>query len=370
MTRGSWSARVLADLRGHFIPPYVGRHKAINYDEYNEYNDFPLELTGGLPHNEIAEGFSLELGIMDIILAITIAWVSALAGTGIAYSLLEKRLNIQEQRHRSRTRQEIEEVERTYTQRMQNRIDSLKSQYETQIQQLKVSLGGQATESLIPSEGEVSLTEVSLTEVTLANEGTSPGVLVQSPEVQSPETQSPETQSPETIAIADQPEVNLEEGEHSHESLTMQDSVPSAVENDRPQDSPAIVSSLYAFSFKDLATLSHPSSIETRIILVEQILEILTAQEPLEIPSRPLIHVLIALSRDTEPRLRELAIRSLAQIRSPLTLPTLRRGLRDADSRVIKAAHQALEPWRAKAKVTPKITKALRSAQRLVKAKR
>ena len=362
MTRGSWSARVLADLRGHFIPPYVGRHKAINYDEYN---DFPLELTGGLPHNEIAEGFSLELGIMDIILAITIAWVSALAGTGIAYSLLEKRLNIQEQRHRSRTRQEIEEVERTYTQRMQNRIDSLKSQYETQIQQLKVSLGGQATESLIPSEGEVSLTEVSLTEATLANEGTSPGVLVQSPEVP-----SPETQSPETIAIADQPEVNLEEGEHSHESLAMQDSVPSAVENDRPQDSPAIVSSLYAFSFKDLATLSHPSSIETRIILVEQILEILTAQEPLEIPSRPLIHVLIALSRDTEPRLRELAIRSLAQIRSPLTLPTLRRGLRDADSRVIKAAHQALEPWRAKAKVTPKITKALRSAQRLVKAKR
>ena len=362
MTRGSWSARVLADLRGHFIPPYVGRHKAINYDEYN---DFPLELTGGLPHNEIAEGFSLELGIMDIILAITIAWVSALAGTGIAYSLLEKRLNIQEQRHRSRTRQEIEEVERTYTQRMQNRIDSLKSQYETQIQQLKVSLGGQATESLIPSEGEVSLTEVSLTEVSLTNEGTSPGVLVQSPEVP-----SPETQSPETIAIADQPEVNLEEGEHSHESLTMQDSVPSAVENDRPQDSPAIVSSLYAFSFKDLATLSHPSSIETRIILVEQILEILTAQEPLEIPSRPLIHVLIALSRDTEPRLRELAIRSLAQIRSPLTLPTLRRGLRDADSRVIKAAHQALEPWRAKAKVTPKITKALRSAQRLVKAKR
>ena len=302
---------------------------------------------------------------MDIILAITIAWVSALAGTGIAYSLLEKRLNIQEQRHRSRTRQEIEEVERTYTQRMQNRIDSLKSQYETQIQQLKVSLGGQATESLIPSEGEVSLTEVSLTEVSLTNEGTSPGVLVQSPEVP-----SPETQSPETIAIADQPEVNLEEGEHSHESLTMQDSVPSAVENDRPQDSPAIVSSLYAFSFKDLATLSHPSSIETRIILVEQILEILTAQEPLEIPSRPLIHVLIALSRDTEPRLRELAIRSLAQIRSPLTLPTLRRGLRDADSRVIKAAHQALEPWRAKAKVTPKITKALRSAQRLVKAKR
>ena len=297
---------------------------------------------------------------MDIILAITIAWVSALAGTGIAYSLLEKRLNIQEQRHRSRTRQEIEEVERTYTQRMQNRIDSLKSQYETQIQQLKVSLGGQATESLIPSEREVSLTEA-----TLANEGTSPGVLVQSPEVQ-----SPETQSPETIAIADQPEVNLEEGEHSHESLAMQDSVPSAVENDRPQDSPAIVSSLYAFSFKDLATLSHPSSIETRIILVEQILEILTAQEPLEIPSRPLIHVLIALSRDTEPRLRELAIRSLAQIRSPLTLPTLRRGLRDADSRVIKAAHQALEPWRAKAKVTPKITKALRSAQRLVKAKR
>ena len=144
----------------------------------------------------------------------------------------------------------------------------------------------------------------------------------------------------------------------------------SVVDNDRPQDSPAIVSSLYAFSFKDLATLSHPSSIETRIILVEQILEILTAQEPLEIPSRPLIHVLIALSRDTEPRLRELAIRSLAQIRSPLTLPTLRRGLRDADSRVIKAAHQALEPWRAKAKVTPKITKALRSAQRLVKAKR
>jgi len=365
---------------------------------------------------------------MDIILAVTIAWISALAGTGVAYSLLEKRLNIQEQRHRARTRQEIEEVERTYNQRMQNRIDSLKSQYETQIQQLKISLGGQGTDSTIASEGAATL-----------DVGTSPEVLMQSPELQ-----NPEIQSLETIAIADQPEVSLEEGEQSHESLTTQDSVPSmdtleisavdpeesieaetlipgsqealdqhslsadspdssestglaesadiseptetistetiasfapgadssVVDNDRPQDSPAIVSSLYAFSVKDLATLSHPSSIETRIILAEQILEILTAQQPLEIPSRPLIHALIALSRDTEPRLRELAMRSLAQIRSPLTLPTLRRGLRDADSRVIKAAHQALEPWRAKAKVTPKITKALRSGQRLVKAKR
>lgn len=339
---------------------------------------------------------------MDIILAVTIAWISALAGTGVAYSLLEKRLNIQEQRHRSRTRQEIEEVERTYTQRMQNRIDSLKSQYETQIQQLKVSLGGQATESLIPSEGEATLTEATLTEVSLEEGEQSHESLTTQDSVPSMDTLEISAVDPEESIeaetlipgsqealdqhslSADSPDssestglaesADISEPTETISTETIASFAPGAdssvVDNDRPQDSPAIVSSLYAFSFKDLATLSHPSSIETRIILVEQILEILTAQEPLEIPSRPLIHVLIALSRDTEPRLRELAIRSLAQIRSPLTLPTLRRGLRDADSRVIKAAHQALEPWRAKAKVTPKITKALRSAQRLVKAKR
>ena len=319
---------------------------------------------------------------MDIILAITIAWVSALAGTGVAYSLLEKRLNIQEQRHRSRTRQEIEEVERTYTQRMQNRIDSLKSQYETQIQQLKASLGAIPAAPLTGSEPDATVADD-------ADDADIPTVAdnVDNADVATvPEAPVP---SPETIAIPKEPEVNFEEGDKSLEFLTMPDSVPSIatpaisevdpegsleaatiIEGFEEPDSAAIVSSLHAFSLADLAALFHPSSLETRIILAEQILEVLTAQQPLGIPSRPLIQALAALSRETEPQLRELAIRSLAQIRSPLTLPSLRRGLRDADPRVVKAAHQALEPWRAKAKVTPKITKAFRSAQRFAKAKR
>ncbi|MFZ9739484.1 MAG: hypothetical protein ACO3EZ_15905, partial [Prochlorotrichaceae cyanobacterium] len=73
---------------------------------------------------------------MSIILAIVIGLIALLAGVGMAYSLLEHRLNVQEQRHRTRTRRDIEEVERSYTERMQQRIDALKSQYETQIQQL------------------------------------------------------------------------------------------------------------------------------------------------------------------------------------------------------------------------------------------
>ena len=99
---------------------------------------------------------------MNIVLAIVIGIIAFLAGIGLAYSLLENRLNVQEQRHRARTRRDIEDLERVSADRMQKRIDALKSQYETQIQQLTQQLeSAQAVQSSGIVEPEVvsSLTE-------------------------------------------------------------------------------------------------------------------------------------------------------------------------------------------------------------------
>ena len=332
---------------------------------------------------------------MNIVLGIGIALIFFLAGIAVAYSLIEKRLNIQEQRHRSRTRREIEEVERKYTERMQNRIDALKSQYETQIQQLKANLDSpvaspdevpslenpeaspiEPEESPSPALTLDSLKTIAFSEAETTIDFDSEEEPIAEPDVPSPSEPEPppdqselevesEFKSTSTIALepASDPESSIDHhpdilpvtaAQPSNPFPTIEQAPAEFTPTDDCPTNEAIVSSLQAFTLADLATLAYPAAGEIRTTLAEQLLGVCTAQRPLDLPLRPLIQSLTSLSRDPDPRLRQLSLQTLSQVRSPLVLPTLRRGLRDVDSDVVKAAHQGLEAWKFRAKVSPK----------------
>jgi len=341
---------------------------------------------------------------MSIVLAIVIGIIAFLAGIGLAYSLLENRLNAQEQRHRARTRRDIEDLERVSADRMQKRIDALKSQYETQIQQLTQQLeSAQAVQSSGIVEPEVvsSLTET-IVEPELEPEPTPEPELEPEPIVETPEVVSslpepivePEPISePEPETIVDTPEVvsslteTIVEPAVEAESVLEPEPEPIA-ETPEPEVPPVLATPTYEelpttlefsdidtpsepellpvtpspvtiapptpeITLEDLKTIPYSPLLETHIQLAKNLLTLLQNQPHIELSKPLLIQVLKRFSQDPSPQLRELAVLCLSNIRSPLVVPLLRQRLRDTDVVVIKAANQALEPWRTHGKVKP-----------------
>ena len=68
------------------------------------------------------------------------------------------------------------------------------------------------------------------------------------------------------------------------------------------------------------------------------------------------------LSRDLDPQVRYAAIVGLGQVKSPKVLPFLRRGLRDSDGVVVKAASGAIDRFRSTAKAKPAKVKIAKKA--------
>ena len=354
---------------------------------------------------------------MNIVLAIVIGIIAFLAGIGLAYSLLENRLNAQEQRHRARTRREIEDVERISAERMQKRIDALKAQYETQIQQLthQLELAQAPPEPIVepvPDEPEASLAETPETPET-------PETIVEpivepisEPEPE-PITVIGESETivesiselePESIAVIDEPEEpetivepiaepeaepiavtdELEEPETIVESISELEPEPIAVTpayqdppttlefGDEEDDLNTVAISVDAatiapppITLEDLKTIPYSAQSAIRLQLATNLLTLLQTQSHIELSKPLLINVLKRFSQDPTPQLRELAVLCLSKIRSPLVVPLLRQRLRDTEVAVVKAANTALEPWRGRGKL-----KASKSSKLKLKTRR
>lgn len=314
--------------------------------------------------------------ILNIILAIVVALIAFLAGVAAAYSLLEKRLNTQEERHLHRLRKEIEAVERQAADRMQNRLDALTAQYETKIQQLETQLQNQASsvestptpilpepiapEGIPPEPSQVDPTphrsspasepsEPELPEpVTLesetphleASESEAPDIEVLESEVREPVILEPETPNIEVLA-SETPEP---------ETPSLSTSTNPDLKIPDPSSDLPVSSSLNAFTLTDLTQLRHSQNTDLRQTIAEQILEVLQNQQPLNLPLLTLVKTLRTLSQDANPHIRCLGIASLGHLRHPQVPIILRQALRDASPDVVKAAVQALGPWYGKPK--------------------
>jgi hypothetical protein len=106
-------------------------------------------------------------------------------------------------------------------------------------------------------------------------------------------------------------------------------------------------------TLEDLQTLPFSADRKTHLQLATHLLTLLQTQPYIELSKRSLLKVLKGFSQDPTPELRELAVLCLSHIRSPLVVPLLRQRLRDTDVAVVKAANEALEPWRAHSKPKP-----------------
>jgi len=104
-------------------------------------------------------------------------------------------------------------------------------------------------------------------------------------------------------------------------------------------------------TLEDLKTIPYSANSATRLQLATNLLTLLQTQSHIELSQPLLINVLKRFSQDPTPQLRELAVLCLSKIRSPLVVPLLRQRLRDTDVAVVKAANEALEPWRGRGKL-------------------
>jgi hypothetical protein len=337
---------------------------------------------------------------MSIVLAIVIGIIAFLAGIGLAYSLLENRLNVQEQRHRARTRREVEDVERVSADRMQKRIDALKSQYETQIQQLTHQLelaqleSKQAPPAIVepivePEPEPEPIVETPEPEASLSEAIVEPAVepepvLEPEPEpiVETPEPEASLSEAivepavepepvlepePEPIVETPEPEASPVLATPTYEELptTLEFSDADTSEPEQPSEpeqssvppvppSPVTIApATPQITLEDLQTLPFSADRKTHLQLATHLLTLLQTQPYIELSKRSLLKVLKGFSQDPTPELRELAVLCLSHIRSPLVVPLLRQRLRDTDVAVVKAANEALEPWRAHSKPKP-----------------
>jgi hypothetical protein len=239
---------------------------------------------------------------MDAASLLLTALVSFMVGLGGGYSLLEKRLSQQEQNNQVRLHQQREELERSYHDRLQSRLEALKSQYETQIQQLKTR----------PAASSLSSTQI-----------------------------SPNQVSPNRISIASTPAIQETRG------LAVT-ATPVAISQPLGGFSPGLRSSLSPLQLIQQA--NHPDP-EIRTQLTTELGQCLGSQTG-SIASQ-MIACLGKLSQDPIPQVRRLAIAALAQTQSSKVLPFLRRSLRDADSDVVKTASSAIAQFRNYSKSAP-----------------
>ncbi|MEM8604606.1 MAG: HEAT repeat domain-containing protein, partial [Cyanobacteria bacterium P01_H01_bin.121] len=99
------------------------------------------------------------------------------------------------------------------------------------------------------------------------------------------------------------------------------------------------------------AAVRHPDAAYRQRLAIA-LLESLPEQSPQA--ARNYVRPLIQLSRDPDVRVRKAAFAALGKVPSKTILPALRRGLRDADSDVVKVANQSMRRFRGVLKTEPK----------------
>lgn len=252
---------------------------------------------------------------MDVILVILVAFLSFLVGIAVSYGLLEKRLNQQEQSHQTRLRQQRDDLERSYAERLQAQIEALSSQYETQIQQLKTRPGDKLNQASRPD---------------LKNLSSQP--LASTTPISSPSSTVPSSTSGSATLPKDPPSSRFRE----------QSSIPVFESKGNLRTSSGSTTASTRPTLSQLIDQSKHPNTSVRLQLIEQLGQSIATGQPKAMVLQ-LIPYLAELSRDAVPEVRQNAILALGQIQSPKVLPFLRRALKDTDLDVVKAASVAIK---------------------------
>ena len=263
---------------------------------------------------------------MEFAFAIIVGLLGFGAGLGGSYALLEKRLNAQERSNQSRLNQEQAALEQVYQERLQATKEELKAQYETRLQQLEAQLTAPGM-----AQDSAAVAAVPVAEVV-----------------------------PEEAAVAAVPVVGI----------APEEAAVAAVVEATPEAAAVVAAPAAAVSPGPVATVSlSPQAVASqvrspeagvRLALAQTLAAGLGGQSPAGVLQA--IGALGQLSRDLDPQVRYAAIVGLGQVKSPKVLPFLRRGLRDSDGVVVKAASGAIDRFRSTAKAKPAKVKIAKKA--------
>lgn len=252
---------------------------------------------------------------MEFAFAIIVGLLGFGAGLGGSYALLEKRLNAQERSNQSRLNQEQAALEQVYQERLQATKEELKAQYETRLQQLEAQLKA-------PGMAQDAAPVVATPVVEATPEETPVAEALVAAVVEATPEETPVAEAPVAVLPGPVATVSL-----SPQAVASQVRSPEA---------------------------------GVRLALAQTLAAGLGGQSPAGMLQA--IGALGQLSRDLDPQVRYAAIVGLGQVKSPKVLPFLRRGLRDSDGAVVKAASGAIDRFRSTAKAKPAKVKVAKKA--------
>ncbi|MEB3164247.1 MAG: HEAT repeat domain-containing protein [Prochlorothrix sp.] len=262
---------------------------------------------------------------MEFAFAIIVGLLGFGAGLGGSYALLEKRLNAQERSNQSRLNQEQAALEQVYQERLQATKEELKAQYETRLQQLEAQL-------MAPGMAQDS------------------AAVAAAPVVEA---------TPEAAAVAAVPVVGIAPEEAAVAAVVEATHEEAVVAAPAAAVSPGPVATV-SLSPQAVASQVRSPEAGVRLALAQTLAAGLGGQSPAGVLQA--IGALGQLSRDLDPQVRYAAIVGLGQVKSPKVLPFLRRGLRDSDGAVVKAASGAIDRFRSTAKAKPAKVKIAKKA--------
>lgn len=259
---------------------------------------------------------------MEFAFAIIVGLLGFGAGLGGSYALLEKRLNAQERSNQSRLNQEQAALEQVYQERLQATKEELKAQYETRLQQLEAQLTTQdAAPVAVAPVAVAPVVETPVEETPVAEVAPEDAPVEEAPVAAAPVEEAP-------VAVVEEAPVAV---------------VAAAV-------LPGSVATV-ALSPQEVASQVRSPEAGVRLALAQTLAAGLGGQSPAG--ALQAIGALGQLSQDLDPQVRYAAIVGLGQVKSPKVLPFLRRGLRDSDAAVVKAASGAIDRFRSTAKAKP-----------------
>ena len=253
---------------------------------------------------------------MDAVLVLLVGFVGLISGLAASSGLSAKRLDEQEKNNKLRLREQRESLEASYEERLQSRLATLRSEYETQIQQLKAQA---------PGTGPAPISSPEIAPATLS---------AVTPDISEPQV-TPQTDS---SATAIEPAIEPAQPEESTKQ-------PSSPPSPNTFSSSNYSGNLMGGADQLLPQANHPDR-QVRLQLAERLhQQMQQVQQPHVIPTA-IWSCLTQLSRDPDPQVRRQAILACTQIRSHKILPLLRRALKDPDAEVAKLGSLAIARFR------------------------
>ena len=273
---------------------------------------------------------------MKIIIAIILSvFIGMLIGAGLTYLRTQKKIKQQKRRYTRQSRKEIEELEKTYRSRLQEKTQSLQAEHQNQLNQTEAELNQQHENRLqetINSMKKDHQAQLSSLKQKLEQEH---------------ESQLQETINKLKADYENRIQTLIQQSDKTAENNQYNPINPNE-QDKKYQKEEELSQKIIAWG--DSGKVSHIPQLTHYVYhcdsyirqLIASALGKISADKKVDSEIQKAIETLGKLSQDSEALVRKVAVDALGSIKSEKVVPFLKQAMRDSDSSVVKSASSAM----------------------------